>query len=306
MILSKVRARVPATTSNLGPGFDCLGLALGLYNELTLELHDETGNPLVQIEGEGRESLPRDKKNLMVKAASLVVSERTEGRLVFKATNRIPLARGLGSSAAAIVAGLCAANRLLGQPLLSEEELLRYAVTLEGHPDNVAPALYGGLVVSVGPHKSLKTYALKPHPELCAVVCVPDFELKTQEARAVLPRTVLREDAVENVARALLLASALERGRWKELSEAMQDRLHQPYRAPLVRGFKAVLRAAREAGACGAALSGAGPSILALGPKSPEAAGVGRAMQKAFSEHRVHSRFLILDVDRKGVRVEKQ
>ncbi len=304
-VISSVKVRVPATTSNLGPGFDCLGLALGLYNELSLELHSEKGEPLIEISGEGEKTLPRGNGNLIVKAALLVIRERTENRLVFKAVNRIPLARGLGSSAAAVVSGLYAANHLLDEPLLPREQLFAYAATLEGHPDNVAAAIQGGLVVCYRNHKDLRTLPLRPHQELCAVVCIPDFELATAEARAVVPRTVLREDAVENVARALLLSSALEQGRWEVLAAAMEDRLHQPYRAGLVKGFAAVLRAAREAGACGCALSGAGPTILALCRRGAGAGEIGRAMQEAFARHGVESRSLVLPVDTRGVVLEK-
>ena len=304
-VLSRVSVRVPASTSNLGPGFDCLGLALELHNELVLELHSEPGEPVVEVSGEGSESLPRGEANLMVRAAKLVVGERTDRRLVFKAANRIPLARGLGSSAAATVAGLFAANRLLGAPILPKEELFRYAWTLEGHPDNVAPAIYGGLTVSVREGKDIRPWPLRAHRDLAVVVCVPEFELATAAARKVLPRTVLREDAVDNVARTGLLVSALERGRWEALPAATLDRLHQPYRAGLVKGLAEVLRAAREAGECGSALSGAGPSVVAFCRRGPDAARIGEAMRKAFSRHGVKSRIMVLGVDKEGVRVTR-
>lgn len=300
-VISKVFVRVPATTTNLGPGFDCLGLALGLYNELVLEMHDGPGETAVEITGEGASTLARDKSNLMVKAANIVIGDRIQRRLVFKAKNRIPLARGLGSSAATVVAGLVAANRLLRKPALSREQLFQYAAVLEGHPDNAAAAIYGGLTVCIKENKEFAVFPLKPHAGLCAVAAVPDFELRTADARAVLPQTVLLQDAVENVSRALLLACALERGRWKWLAAAMSDRLHQPYRACLVRGLSDVLQAALKAGACGSALSGSGPSILALCRKGPGAAKIGRAMQNAFLSHGMRSAFLILPIDHKGV-----
>lgn len=300
-LVSKVRVRVPATTSNLGPGFDCLGLALGLYNELTLERHSEPGKPVVEISGEGEKSLPKDENNLLVKAARTVIAGRFPDRLVFKAVNRIPLARGLGSSAAAIVAGLFAANRLLEPSPMKAEQLFEYGVVLEGHPDNVAPAISGGLVVSYRERRNPKICALEPHAGLRATVCIPDFELSTSEARAVLPKTFLRESAVENVARALMLASALERGRWDVLAAAMEDQFHQPYRSPLIPGFADVLRAAREAGACGSALSGAGPAILALFGPGVDGNKIGHAMQEAFGRHAVRSRALELPIDRQGV-----
>ncbi|MCX5796823.1 MAG: homoserine kinase [Elusimicrobia bacterium] len=302
-VLRRVRVRVPASTSNIGPGFDCLGMALTLHNELEIEKHSEDGPPVVEIEGEGAESLPKDKSNLMVRAANTVIAGRFFNRLVFKAHNRIPLARGLGSSAAAIVAGLFAANRLLEPSPLTDEQLFEYAVVMEGHPDNVAPAIRGGVTLSIKDHRAVRNLALKPHQDLTAVVCIPEFQLETAKARAVLPDTVLREAAVENVSRALLLASAIERGRWEDLAEAMGDRLHQPYRAPLIPGFKDVLKAALAAGTCGAALSGSGPTVLALCRKGPQALAIGEAMVKAFAAHKIASRAEVLPIERKGARV---
>jgi homoserine kinase len=302
-LLQRVRVKVPASTSNMGPGFDCLGMALRLYNELVVEKHSEDGPPEVQVQGEGAQSLPKDKSNLMVRAADTVIAGRFSNRLVFKAANRIPLARGLGSSAAAIVAGLFAANRLLEPSPLTEEQLFDYAVVLEGHPDNVAPAIKGGVMLSIPEHKAVRSLALKPHKELTAVVCIPEFQLETAKARAVLPETVLREAAVENVARAMLLASAIERGRWADLAAAMGDRLHQPYRAALVPGLRDVLKAALAAGTCGAALSGSGPTVLALCRKGPQAQAIGEAMVKAFAAHQIKSRAEVLPIERSGVRV---
>ncbi len=301
-LISRVRVRVPASTSNLGPGFDCLGLALGLYNELILEMHSETGDPVIEIRGEGAQSLPRGPQNLIVRAALGLIRTRLKNRLVFRAVNRIPLARGLGSSAAAVVAGLWAANHLFDEPLEPPEELLRRACELEGHPDNVAACVLGGLIVSVPSTRDWTHHALKPHRDLCAVICVPEFELATSKARAALPARYDRTTAVGNVARALLLGSALERGLWERLATAMEDGLHQPFRSHLIRGFSTVLRAGRGP-ASGTALSGAGPSMLALRRRGPRAPLTGRAMQKAFLRHGVESRVLVLPVDRQGVQV---
>ena len=294
--MKRVKVRVPATTSNLGPGFDCLGMALSLYNELTLEMHEDSGDPVVEIEGEGAAALPRSRENIMVRAAKAVLAGRRHGRLVFKCVNRIPIARGLGSSASAVVAGLLAGNQLLGDAALATDQLVEYATTLEGHPDNAAPALLGGLVTCVRRHRNLITYRLNPHPDLRAVVCIPTFELPTATARSVLPHTYLRDDAVDNVARALILSSALEQGHWDRLAVAMEDRFHQPYRCSLIKGMSSVIRAAQEAGSCGAALSGAGSTMLALGPAGPDLDAIALAMQKAFFEQGVQSRSLVLTV----------
>jgi homoserine kinase len=303
-VLRRVKVKVPASTSNIGPGFDCLGMALRLHNELVVEMHSEDGPPVVEIRDEGARSLPKDRSNLMVRAAAAVIAGRFSNRLVFKAVNRIPLARGLGSSAAAIVAGIFAANRLLETSPLTDEQLFACAVALEGHPDNVAPAIKGGVTLSIKERQGVRNLALKHHRDLTAVVCIPELQLETAKARAVLPDTISREAAVENVSRAMLLASAIERGRWEDLAAAMGDRLHQPYRAPLIPGLQDVLQAALAVGTCGAALSGSGPSVLALCRKGPRARAIGAAMVKAFAAHRIKSRAEVLPIERSGVRVQ--
>lgn len=302
--LARVTVTVPATTSNLGPGFDCLGLALDLRNELTLELRDERGPATVEVAGEGAKTLPRDQKSMLVKAARLTLPENLPGRLVFKSVNRVPLARGLGSSAAAVVAGLWAGAHLFGTLRRSEDELEALAVALEGHPDNVAPCVHGGLTASLSVNGRPRANRLNIHPSLSAVVCVPAFELSTKKARAALPKKVPLADAVFNTARAILLARALETGRTGHLADLMDDRLHQPYRARLVPGLREALAAAVKAGAAGAALSGSGPTVFAFveGGKGPRA---GAAMKRAFAAKRVASRWLELDVDHQGVRIER-
>jgi homoserine kinase len=302
--LARVTVTVPATTSNLGPGFDCLGLALDLRNELTLELLDERGPATVEIAGEGAKTLPRDQKNMLVKAARLTLPENLPGRLVFKSVNRVPLARGLGSSAAAVVAGLWAGAHLFGTLRRSEDELEAMAVALEGHPDNVAPCVHGGLTASLTVNGRPRANRLNLHPSLSAVVCIPAFELSTKKARAALPKKVPLADAVFNTARAILLARALETGRTGRLADLMDDRLHQPYRARLVPGLREALSAAVKAGAAGAALSGSGPTVFAFveGGSGPR---VGAAMKRAFAAKRVASRWLELDADHQGVRIER-
>ena len=302
--MKRVTIRVPATTSNLGPGFDALGMALNLYNELTLELHDAPGDPVIDIEGEGAQTLPRTRENMTLRAVNAVLAGRASGRLALRCVNRIPLARGLGSSAAAVVAGVMAGNLILGKATLTDAQLIEYATTLEGHPDNAAPAILGGLVVCAKSQDTLHTLALKPHEALRAVVCIPDFELPTSKARAVLPHTYLRQDAVDNVARALILSSALEHGHWDRLPLAMEDRFHQPYRATLVKGLKAVIKAANGAG-LGACLSGAGPTMLALGPAGPALEKAAAAMRGAFKEAGVESRTLVLKVSKGAHLVER-
>lgn len=298
--MKTVRVSVPASTSNLGPGFDCLGLALGLRNELTLELHEERGEPTVEIEGEGADSLPRGRENLVVRAAQSVLAGRLEGRLVFRCVNRVPLARGLGSSAAAAVAGVFAANALFPRPVLSLEECFEYATVLEGHPDNAAAAVYGGLMVSLKQGKRFMSYGLKTHHDLAVVTLIPDFELKTSDSRAAVPPNVLRGDAVDNIGRAALLVAALGEGHWDRLPAATEDRIHQPYRARFVPGFDDALKAACSAAPCGPALSGAGPSLIALCRKGAAAEAVKAAMSSALERHGVAHRALVLAADAKG------
>lgn len=302
-VLARVVVTAPASTSNLGPGFDCLGLALELRNELTLELHDASGPPIVEIDGAGAETLPRGEQNMLVQAARQSLPPSLPGRLVFKARNRVPLARGMGSSAAAIVSGLWAGAHLLGTLRHSEDELERMAVAIEGHPDNIAPCVHGGLTASLVVDGHARAQRLGIHSSLSTVVCIPDFELSTKKARGVLPEKIPIADSVFNTSRALLLTRALDSGHVSRLPELMKDRLHQPYRAKLVPGLDDALAAAIEAGAAGAALSGSGPTVFAF--VEGRNAGVGEAMVRAFHKHGVSSRWMSLAVDHQGVRVER-
>jgi homoserine kinase len=222
--------------------------------------------------------------------------------LELRLVNRIPLARGLGSSSAAIVGGLLAANALL-ENIFSVDKLVSLAVEMEGHPDNVTPALMGGLCVSVQDH-----YSAWKEPTLFAglkaVVCVPSFELPTKKARAVLPSRVPHGDAVFNIGRTALFLTALKNRQFDLLGPAMEDRLHQPYRAPLVPGLSRVLLGARKAGAYGAALSGAGPSVLAFSSTHKDKS-VGRVMETVFSQQQILSEIFILNVNLRGAEVKQ-
>jgi homoserine kinase len=306
--LFTVRVKVPATSANLGPGFDVLGVTLDHHNEVEVSAWDDPLAPpaTLQVDGEGSGRLPLDKENLVFRMAlrTAELIGRKLPALRVKLVNRIPLARGMGSSSAAIVGGILAVNAGCGSPL-SLEEMIRLAVAEEGHPDNVVPALAGGLcasVVSAGTVRYVSWSDPKLFAKLRAVLCVPYFELATDEARAALPERVPREDAIFNVARVALFLTALRSGRYELLGEAMEDRLHQSYRARLVPGLEEVLRAARLAGAWGASLSGAGPSVIALCPPA-EALRVGEAMTKAFQKHDVSSLFLPLRLGGKGAHV---
>jgi homoserine kinase len=292
------RYRIPASTTNLGPGFDCLGMALQLYNELTVTPADAL---TITIEGDGAASLPRDASNLVYQAIARVHAAR--GRpapsLNLHLVNRIPLRRGLGSSAAAVVGGLIAGNALLPDPLTAAE-IDRLAVAMEGHPDNVAPALRGGLTLAAVMDGGVAAMRLEPPPGLRAVVAIPDLEVATSDARAVLPGQVSRADAIFNLSRTAFVVAALATGNLGSLAWAMEDRLHQPYRAPLIPGLLETIHAAREAGAAGASLSGAGSTVLALTTDRFDA--IASAMQATLARHGLASRVAVLEPDMAGAR----
>ena len=298
--MPSVTITTPASTANLGAGFDCLALALELRN--TLEVSDSgQGSGLeMRVEGEGADSVPRDERNLIVRAMERVfevTGRRPAGRLRLHAVNRIPLGSGMGSSAATIVGGLAAANALV-QAGLDRAALLRLAYALEGHPDNVAAAVYGGLVLVSAEGDALQAQAV-PVPPLRVVIALPAVRLSTAEARAALPAQVPLADAVFNVGHALFTVQALARGDEILLAWAMADRLHQPYRQKLIPGFAAVEAAARQAGASAVALSGAGPSLVAFAPDHHAA--IAQAMQAAFNAQGLACRTFILPVATEGV-----
>lgn len=298
-----VRVKVPATSANLGPGFDSLGIALTMYNELELELYREEKFDIESF-GEGAEMLPTDGTNMIWGAVRRLLSRigrAGEYRgMKLRMYSRIPVSRGLGSSAAAIVGGLRAANEWLGHPL-GKKELLGIAAELEGHPDNVAPAVYGGFSVSVTCGGEPEIIAFLPDIPLKAVVAVPDFTLSTRLARSVLPDTIPRADGVFNVGRAALLVAAMARGKARYLKPALADRLHQPYRKSLIPGFDDVTEAAGKAGAAGCVLSGAGSSIIAF--TLEKEAAVGDAMVEAFRANGIEARAIVLSIDREGAKV---
>ena len=303
---NRVVVRVPGTSANCGPGFDCLGVATTIYNYIDLTLL-RSSRLTVEASGEGADKIPLGKKNLTWQAIRRLLQE--VGRAddfkgaIIRTKNNVPLSRGLGSSSTAIVAGLTAANEILGAPI-DKNGLLKLATEIEGHPDNVAPAIFGGFTVSVMSGGDVQTFSFMPRIKLKLIVTVPDFELSTRLARKVLPKNVALKDAIFNVSRASMLVAALVKGREDLLPFAFDDALHQPYRQKLVPGMTEVFTAAREAGALGAAISGAGSCLIAF-----TAAGSGleqkisAAMTDAFAAHGVKSRALILDVDKRGAKV---
>ena len=260
--MNSVTVRAPATTANLGPGFDSIGMALDLWNELTLTRGDFS----ISATGEGADLVPLDARNLAVTGVEAIfnyIGEPVPG-LQYEQVNRVPFARGMGSSSSAIVSGLVAGSAISGADL-TREEITILAADIEGHPDNVAPAIYGGCTVGVrnGTDKWIVDQVKLPE-ELYAVLFVPEMEMNTHESRARLPDQISRTDAVYNIGRAALLVNALSSGRLELLKYATDDKLHQPHRSQAFTALPHLIEAAIKGGAHGAFLSGAGPSVLAL------------------------------------------
>ena len=261
-----MRVRVPATTANLGPGFDALGLALDLHEEVTLRrIADRDAAPQISVTGLNAGRLRPD-SNLLAYRGAVALYERL-GRslpaLALELRTRIPRSGGLGGSAAAIVGGIAAANALEGAPL-AQSDLLEVASAVEGHPDNVSAAIYGGLVITVHGRDGLIAKRLEPPPDLSAVLVVPRQSISTKAARGVLPVQLSMADAVFNLSRTALLVAALQTRDWELLRDAMDDRLHQPARGRIFPALGPTIDAALAAGAHGAALSGSGAAIIAL------------------------------------------
>jgi homoserine kinase len=260
-----VRVSVPATAGNLGPGFDALGLAMGVRDEVEVRALAST-EVRIEIEGEGADSLPRDESHLIVQAIRVALDHvgASQTGLAVRAVNRIPHGRGLGSSAAAVVAGLAAVRAMIAEPgALDEAAVLRIATAFEGHPDNAAPAIYGGATVAWQDAEGAHASPLAMAPEFESAVLVPRSTLPTKEARAVLPPQVPHVHAAFNVGRAALLVHALS-GHPELLLPATEDKLHQDYRASAMPPAVAMMRHLRDQGLA-AVVSGAGPSVLVLG-----------------------------------------
>lgn len=259
---NKVLVKVPASTANLGPGFDTLGMALNLYAWIEMSIAKET---TIELLGEQVEGIPADKTNLIYEVAQEVFAQAGvhHPELHITMYSEIPLTRGLGSSASAIIGGMAAANALIGSPL-SEDTIFQLATAREAHPDNVGASLFGGLVIAFWDGERAEYVQVDLDERLEVLVIVPEFHLPTGEARDVLPEWVKHRDAVYNVGHSSLLVAALMTGKFDLIRYAMKDVLHQPYRQALIPGMEQMLQGAVEHGALGIALSGAGPTLLAL------------------------------------------
>ena len=298
----KVVVDVPATTANLGPGFDCLGAALDLNNRFAMR-RIEGGGERFELIIEGTEGSHRrgGPENLVYRAAQRVWKAAGLEPVALEARVRlaVPPARGLGSSATAIVAGLMGANALVGEPL-SKEKLLELAIDIEGHPDNVVPSLLGGLCMTAkAASQRWRVVRCEWTPSVKAVVAIPSIRLSTSEARRAMPKAIPVGDAVVNLGALTLLLQGLRTGNGDLISDGMHDRLHEPYRWRLIKGGDQVKQAAMDAGAWGCAISGAGPSVLALCEEDKGPA-VSRAMVKAWEAAGVASRAPVLNLQTSG------
>ena len=293
--------RVPATTANLGPGYDCLGLALDIWNEIEFSV---SGNALsIEIEGEGANQLPIDSTNLIFKCMHTLARQMStllpEG-LHIKCTNRIPVSSGLGSSAAAVIAGLLGAKALLGLSI-SDHDLLKLALSHEGHADNISACLLGGLVITALSNNDVITKKISVK-RLHSVIALPDVKISTHQSRSALPVKISLKDGVFNLARVGLLVNSLQEGNYACLNIAMQDRLHQPFRYELIPGAEEAISGALEAGAFGAALSGAGPSVIAFVEKENQE--VARLFVQAFEKAGISSRIFKTTSTDQGAQVQ--
>ncbi len=263
--MNKITVSVPATTANLGVGFDCLGAALTMANEFQFIVVDSDTKLKIIVEGDEADKVDGGENNLIYR--SLIHLYQYIGQappnLEIKIKLGVPLSRGLGSSATAIIAGLLGANNLAGNPL-RRGEIRDMAIAIEGHPDNVVPALCGNCLLSVAEGDQWQISSIPWHQDIIPVVAIPNFELSTSEARSVLPTEYSRSDAIFNVSRMGLLIRALATNNGEWLQTALADKLHQPYRQKLIKGYDQVKQAAIEAGAYGMVISGAGPTLLAL------------------------------------------
>ncbi|BAW95445.1 homoserine kinase [[Synechococcus] sp. NIES-970] len=301
--MTTIRVQVPATTANIGAGFDCLGAALSLHNQFQFSpvTQDE---PFFSLELMGAavetQKLEATADNLLYRAFAKVFE--TIGQAVphvkIAIDLKVPLSRGLGSSATAIVGGLVGANALAGSPL-SQREIMNLAIEMEGHPDNVVPALLGGCQLSVNHQQDWVICPWAWHEGVVPVVAIPDFELSTEAARAVLPQQYARAQAIFNASRLGLLPHGLAQNNSAYLTAALDDQIHQPYRKNLIKGYDQVQQAAIAAGAYGMVISGAGPTLLALAA-SENAPQVAAAMQTAWEMIGVQAIAHVLEIDQQG------
>jgi homoserine kinase len=294
--------RVPATTANLGSGFDCIGAALNLYNEFTFTPID-TENLVIAVRGLEAAKVNTDASNLAYQSFCKLYEriDRSPPVIQLEIKLAVPLARGLGSSATAIVGGLLGANALAGDPL-TPMEIMYLAIELEGHPDNVVPALLGGCQLAATAANGWAIADIPWHSSVVPIVAIPNFELSTAAARSVLPNEYSRADAIFNTAHLGLLIRGLQTGNPDWLTAALTDRIHQPYRQQLILGYADLDRAVIAAGGYGMVISGAGPTLLVL-TTANRVESVVQAMTAAWTTHEIQAQVQALELDRQGATV---
>jgi homoserine kinase len=305
---SSVVVEVPASSANLGAGYDCLGVAIAMTNRIEVEVRVwSRGEIELSVDGEGRNELTEDRENRFVRgldaALRMIFGELPDGigwRIGMR--NQIPLARGLGSSAAATIGGVLAGNALAGEPL-SRPELLRLATQIEEHPDNAAAVLLGGFVVSAATPEGVEAIRFDAPRELRAVLFVPDLRLSTRAMRAALPASVPIADAVANLGAVAVGVAGIATGHFELLGRLTVDRLHEPYRAIAYPQLPMMVAAAREAGALGACLSGAGSAIIAFSDTAAGAAALETALTAAAARHDLPGRARTVALRNEGAQV---
>lgn len=301
--MNNVTVSVPATTANIGVGFDCLGAALTMTNEFQFVVVDSDTKLKIIVEGEESHKVGLGDSNLIYRSLVQFYQhiQQTPPHLEITIKLGVPLSRGLGSSATAIVGGLLGANNLAGNPL-SQAEIMQMAIAIEGHPDNVVPALLGNCLLSVEDCGDWQITPIPWHQDIIPIVAIPNFELSTREAREVLPTEYSRADAIFNISRMGLLIRALETNNPAWLKTALADKLHQPYRQKLITGYQEVEQAALAAGAYGMVISGAGPTLLALAnPERVEQ--VVKSMLEAWNSLGIESQVRSLAINPSGAKV---
>jgi homoserine kinase len=298
----KVKVRVPATSANLGPGFDVFGAALSLHNEFEAEYVPNDKKTFFVLKGAGKKSIPKGEENLFWQSMQKTFKLLGEGKYNLKNLNitintGIPLNGGLGSSASAIVGGIVLANALCTNKL-DKSQVADLAVKIEGHPDNVIPALYGGICICSkdGDHG---TVVQLPIPKLKIVACVPTFELRTKKSRQILPKSLDLQDVIFNTSRIALLTAAFCCSDFELLKAGMQDKIHQPHRGKMIPAMNEVLNIALSCGAYGACLSGSGPTLAAF-CNAKSALNVQKSMVKRWKKDGVRAKAYILNIDTNG------
>ena len=301
--MNQVNISVPATTANLGVGFDCIGTALTMANEFQFTTVETDVKLEIAVEGEEAHKVGTDETNLIYQSFLRLYQKIKQAppNVKIRIKLGVPLARGLGSSATAIVGGLLGANNLAGNPL-SQDEVMNMAIAIEGHPDNVVPALLGNCQLSIAEGNKWQICSIPWHQEIIPLVAIPDFELSTEEARSVLPNSYSRSDAIFNISRMGLLLRALATNNPEWLTTALADKIHQPYRQKLIIGYDKLHLAAISAGAYGMVISGAGPTLLSLANAS-NVERVARAMSQTWSELGIDAQVKALSVDTIGAKV---